>query len=262
MSSHDAHALVAATESTASAAPVAVAKAPDSARPHSPAAGSPLVAARQLALPSTLQHPVPPTAASAALAVADPPDIGLTTLSSVSDVCATLVGDDSGQLTGGIMTPGKIGTLKVLGLAHTISSVHNPASGAPSGRTQHEPFVVVLAVDLATPQLYKALATHERLSTVVLELCALPASSGGAATAASSTVSSVPVFRIELTHATIAAMQLGWGNTAFSHSGSAAGGAPLMQQAPTVTVSFVYSKIEWTWVQGGDTATATWPGSA
>lgn len=210
------------------------------------AAGSPLVAARQLAvaLPGTLAAPsqlASPSQATASLkspvAVPTLPlgDIGITTLASVTDACAKIVGERSGQLTGGTTTPHKLGTLKVVGLAHRVSVPHDAGGGLRSS-THHEPLIAVLAVDVATPQLYRAMTSHETLASVVLDLY------GGDAAAA-------PAFRIELVGARITAVQLGWGAVERPEH------AP---PGPTVAVSFVYSKIAWSWVQGGETSTATW----
>ena len=212
------------------------------------AAGSPLVAARQLAvaLPGTLAVPsqlASPSQATAPLkspvAVPTLPlgDIGITTLASVTDACAKIIGERSGQLTGGITTPHKLGSLKVVGLAHRVSVPLDARGGLrSSAHTHHEPLIAVLAVDVATPQLYRAMTSHETLASVVLDLY------GGDAAAA-------PAFRIELVGARITAVQLGWGAVERPEH------AP---PGPTVAVSFVYSKIAWSWVQGGETSTATW----
>jgi type VI secretion system secreted protein Hcp len=109
----------------------------------------------------------------------------------------------------------------LIGLSHAIVSPRDAASGLPTGKRQHKPLVITKQIDKATPLLLNALVTNENLTQVVITL-----RQGGQA-----------VSTIKLTNASIAERQ---------------------QHGLTESISFTYQKIEWTWLDGGVTATDDW----
>lgn len=172
------------------------------------------------AAPADAQHAVPPVIAAPAPS-AVPAATGVATLTTVAGASVTVLGSKSGKVT-----------LKLLGLTSGLAAPYDLSSGAASGRVQHEPLVAVLAVDAATPVLLGAAASGEALSSVSLELDA----------------DASPDFRLDLTNAHIVTAKLGWG----------LGSGAAQPSPPTLTVSFAYSKIEWTWVHGAKSASAAW----
>lgn len=228
--------LVAARQLTASTD--ALARAPTAGTPADAApADSPSVEATASVAPAKVSesHGAPPEAATQELPVV-PAAHGHATVAAVADVSAAVLGSKVGKVTGGTVTPGRVGTLKVLSLGHSISTPYDATSGAASGRAQHEPLVAVFAVDSATPVLLSAAASGETFTAVSLELFATSADTA-------------PAFRIDLANAQIVAARLGWG---------APGASTAAPSAPTLTASFVYSKIGWTLVEGAKTSAATW----
>jgi type VI secretion system secreted protein Hcp len=55
-------------------------------------------------------------------------------------------------------------------VSHEIISPRDPASGLPTGKRQHKPLTITMAVGASTPQMLNALVTNEILSTVLLDV--------------------------------------------------------------------------------------------
>ncbi len=87
---------------------------------------------------------------------------------------------------------------KLIGLAfeYEIKTPRDPASGAATGKRQHQPIVFTKEWGAASPQLFQAAATNESLKTVVFEF--YPAAPGGAADA---------FYNIKLTNAAISSIR-------------------------------------------------------
>jgi type VI secretion system secreted protein Hcp len=111
--------------------------------------------------------------------------------------------------------------LEVLAVSHGISSPRDAQSGLPTGRRQHKALVVSLPWSAATPLFINALTTNENLKTVTLSLLG----------------DHSPAATLALTNASVAE---------YTHTG------------PTVTFSFTYQKIEWTWLDGNIAAADDW----
>jgi type VI secretion system secreted protein Hcp len=120
---------------------------------------------------------------------------------------------------------------------HSIVSPRDAASGLPTGKRQHKPFVITKGTDKATPLLYSALVRNEVLSSCVIKF--VRASSQGLLD---------NYFTVTLTNASIAQLD-------FS-KGDARSGAGHLGESETV--SFTYESIEWTFTQGPITASDDW----
>jgi type VI secretion system secreted protein Hcp len=81
----------------------------------------------------------------------------------------SLTAESQGRIEGGCTRKGLAGCLEVLGVYHRIVAPRDPASGIPTGRRDHKPFVVVTAVDQASPKLYLALTRNENLPVCTLK---------------------------------------------------------------------------------------------
>ena len=98
------------------------------------------------------------------------------------------------------------------------------ATGLPAGRRMHSTITITKEIDKASPMLAKAASTNEPLSEVVITF------TGGAAGAKTAQ-------KIVLTDATILSIRKSGANE---------------------KISFVYQKIEVTWINGGKTAMDDW----
>ena len=103
---------------------------------------------------------------------------------------------------------------------YEIISPRDPASGLPTGKRQHKPIAITTEWKPACLLFLNALVNNETLTSVL--------------TACSATGTRSPT--IKLTNASVPAM-------------SSTGG---------VTIEFTYQKIEWTWVDGGISASDDW----
>ena len=163
-------------------------------------------------------------AASAAASGATDPEV---------TIYMTIDGERVGQIEGSSTAPGREGWIDVLGFQHEIVSPRDAASGLPTGKRQHKPFVITKPVDKATPLLLNVLANNENLPTVELEFVR-PNRKG----------TEEVYFTIELTNASIAGVEMERPEN--------------MTHQPREHISFTYQKITWTWQDGGITAEDDW----
>jgi type VI secretion system secreted protein Hcp len=138
-----------------------------------------------------------------------------------------VTGQVQGAIRGSCTVKERLNTSVVVGVFHEVISPRDAASGLPTGRRQHKPIVVTKYIDKATPLLYAALVNNENLPHVFLNYYR-PDRDG------------VPqiYYIVELRNANIAGIQEGFPNTE--------------------NISFTYSKIIWTWTDGGITAEDDW----
>ncbi len=127
----------------------------------------------------------------------------------------------TGQRQGAFAGDGRNGKIDVIAVSHEIVSPRDAASGLPTGKRQHKPFVITKELDKSTPLLYNALVTNENLTSVVFSYFR-----GGTA-----------FMTVKLTNASI---------------------SDVKQVGKYEEIAFTYQKIEWTWVDGGITAMDDW----
>jgi type VI secretion system secreted protein Hcp len=109
-------------------------------------------------------------------------------------------------------------SIPLTGLSHEIVSPRDAASGLPTGKRMHKPFVITKQLDKSTPLLLNALVDNENLTSVLIGLLR----------------NGQQVATIKLTNASVSSY---------------------VDAGDTEHWSFTYQKIEWTWVDGGVTAT-------
>jgi type VI secretion system secreted protein Hcp len=134
---------------------------------------------------------------------------------------ASFKGHQGQQFLGG--QDGTQTLINFTGFTEGVVSPRDPATGLPTGKRQHKPITITKEIDAASPLLYKACVTNENLSEVVINLD----SPGG----------STPTTTVKLTNASCADLE---------HDGQ------------TEKVSFTFQKIEWTYINGGITASDDW----
>ena len=111
--------------------------------------------------------------------------------------------------------------IAVTAISHEIVSPRDPQSGLPTGQRLHKPIIVTMDWGASTPLFLNALVTNETLTSVLIGLLR----------------NGNQVATIRLTNASVAQFD---------------------QHGESVTVQFTYQKIEWTWVDGGVTASDDW----
>ncbi len=132
---------------------------------------------------------------------------------------------DPNAVAGTVMVTGQkqgaIGPIELTGMTHEIISPRDPASGLPTGKRMHKPFVFTKELDKSSPLLLNALVTNENLTKVLIGLLR----------------NGKLVATIALTNASI---------------------SDYLTQGTTESWSFTYQKITWTWLDGGITAQDDW----
>ena len=150
-------------------------------------------------------------------------------------------GQKSGDVKGSVTQKGREGSIAVVAVSHEILSPRDPASGMPTGRRMHKPIVITKELDQSTPVLYGMLVNNENITEWVLQYFS-PDRTGV----------ETQNFTIRLTNASITDIRL---TKPLTWS--------LTRKIPDYQeISFAYQKIEWTWAQGGITATDDWSGPA
>ena len=155
----------------------------------------------------------------------------------------SITGQKQGHIQGSVTLKGKEGQIAVYAVNHEILSPRDPASGLPTGRRMHKPLIITKELDKSTPLLYNSLTTNENLPEVILRFWA-PSMHAG-----SGSGMEIQNFTIKLTNASISSIELDMENNKLTELIK----LPVLQR-----ISFTYQKIEWTWVDGGITATDDW----
>jgi type VI secretion system secreted protein Hcp len=152
-------------------------------------------------------------------------------------------GQKTGDVKGSVTQKGREGRIMVIAVNHEIVSPRDAASGLPTGKRMHKPFVITKELDKATPLLYNILVTNENIPEWELQFWTpqLSASTGVG--------SEKQHFTVKLTNANIANIQFVMANNKHPD---------LMKYAEYEEIAFTYQKIEWTWNDGGITAQDDW----
>ena len=149
-----------------------------------------------------------------------------------------LKGAVQGDIKGGVTQKGREGSILVHAADHQVSSPRDAAAGAATGKRVHHPFVIVKEVDRSTPLLYLALASNEKITEWTLRCWR--AAPGG---------TEQQHYTVKLTNASIASIEFHLPNNQLPD---------LARVMEYEEVAFTYQAIEWTWVDGGITASDQW----
>lgn len=147
-------------------------------------------------------------------------------------------GQKQGEVKGGVTQKGREDSIMVIASSHSIVSPRDPASGLPTGKRMHKPFVITKEVDKASPILYRMLTTNENITNFRLQFWK-PGANG----------TEVQYLTIELVNANIASIDLRMLNNK---------NPELMKYAMYEEIAFTYQKITWTYVEGGITTSDNW----
>lgn len=154
-----------------------------------------------------------------------------------------LKGQKQGDIKGSVTQKGREGKIMVIAVSHEIVSPRDAASGLPTGKRQHKPFVITKELDKSSPLLYSALCNNENITEFELQFWT-PQTKGAAGAGAE-----VQHYTVKLTNAKIVDIRFAMLNNK---------NPELMRYAEYEEVAFTYQKIEWTWVIGGITSIDNW----
>jgi type VI secretion system secreted protein Hcp len=150
----------------------------------------------------------------------------------------TTEGEKQGKIKGSVTQKGREDSIMVIAVKHEVESPRDAASGLPTGKRQHKPFVITKELDKSSPLLMNALCNNENLKAWELQFWQ-PSATGV----------EKQHYTVKLTNANIAFIRLIMLNNK----------DPLLTRyAEYEEVAFTYQKIEWIWVDGGITALDDW----
>lgn len=155
----------------------------------------------------------------------------------------TIKGQKQGQINGSVTQKGHENGILIHSFSHEIDSPRDPASGLPTGKRMHKPVFFLKEVDKSSPLLWNALTTNENLTSCQIQFWA-PAVAAGAAIGVEKLI-----YTVTLTNANIASML----QSMPSNVDPSTVKLSLLEE---ITLS--YQKIQWTWADGGVTASDDW----
>lgn len=150
----------------------------------------------------------------------------------------SIKGQKQGEIKGSVTQKGRENTIMVIATQHEIVSPRDPASGLPTGKRMHKPFIITKELDKSSPLLYNVLTNNENITEAVIRYWT-PNKDG----------SEKQHYTVRLTNANIASINFRMPNNKHPD---------LMKFAEYEEVAFTYQKIEWTWSDGGITADDDW----
>ena len=155
-----------------------------------------------------------------------------------------LKGQKQGDIKGSVTQKGRADSIMVIAVSHDIVSPRDPASGLPTGKRQHKPFVVTKELDMSSPLLLNALVNNENITNWELQFWTpqVGGAIGGGGT-------EVQHYTVKLTNANIASISFRMLNNK---------NPELMRYTEYEEIAFTYQKIEWVWVKGGIMAMDDW----
>lgn len=150
-----------------------------------------------------------------------------------------LTGKTQGNISEGCSDmKGRENTILCQALNHEVYIPSDPQTGLPTGKRVHNPLTVTKVFDKATPKLFQALSTGERMSNVTLKYYRINPSGN-----------EEHYFTIKLEDAIIVSIKP-WVPNALDQSRE--------RFTHMEDVSFTYSKIIWTWEVDGVEAQDEW----
>ncbi|WP_437274706.1 type VI secretion system tube protein TssD [Sorangium sp. So ce375] len=151
-----------------------------------------------------------------------------------------LKGVTQGPIDGSVTQKGREKTIAIIAVNHQVVSPRDPATGLPSGKRQHKPFVITKELDKSTPLLYNALVNNESIPEWELKFYT-------PGTAASKNVGKEQNhYTVKLINATVASIDFIMDNTRKD-----------AQTPEYERVAFTYQKIVWSYDDGDGAREAT-----
>jgi type VI secretion system secreted protein Hcp len=154
----------------------------------------------------------------------------------------TLKGQKQGAINGSVTQKGHENTIAVHAYSNTISSPRDLASGLPTGKRMHQPISILKDTDKSSPLLWSALVNNENLLTWQLQFLT------PTVTGPNPGIEKL-IYTITLTNANIASIR----EFMLDNEDPTKLNYPLREE-----ITFTYQKIQWTWADGGITASDDW----
>jgi type VI secretion system secreted protein Hcp len=142
-----------------------------------------------------------------------------------------LVGQKSGEIQGSVTQKGREGKIMVIAATHDVVTPFDAASGMPTGRRMHKPFVITKELDQASVALHQLQAGNESLREWELQFWTPQMK------AAAGVGSEVQYFTITLSGASVTEINMQMPNNKHPD---------LMKFATFEEVAFNYESIQWT----------------
>ena len=155
-----------------------------------------------------------------------------------SDAYLRLKGQKHGEVKGSVTQKGHEGSIMVIASEHEVVSPRDAASGLPTGKRMHKPFVVTKELDKSSPVLYDMLVNNETITEWELQFWA--SSKAGV---------EIQRYTVKLTNASVSDIRFHMPNNKVPE---------LMKLSEYEEVSFTYQRIEWIWVAGHISAQDDW----
>jgi len=130
-----------------------------------------------------------------------------------------------GEMKGSVNQKGLEGTVEVIAFSHELISPRDAASGLPTGKRMHKPFVITCKMDCASPQFWGALVNNENITKWELK-CYQPEPGG----------TTQNHFTINLEDASVASIQLRMHNNKITD---------LSRHDHLLEIAFTYRNIGW-----------------
>ncbi|HYK89589.1 MAG TPA: Hcp family type VI secretion system effector [Acidobacteriota bacterium] len=149
-----------------------------------------------------------------------------------------LKGQTQGDIKGSVTQKGREDSIMVIAAHHAVTSPRDAASGLPTGKRMHTPYVITKEVDKSSPLLYNVLVNNENITEWELQFWQ-PSPTG----------KENQHYTVKLTNASIASIHFAMPNNKHPDT---------MKYAEYEEVAFTYQKIEWLWVDGGISSEDDW----
>ena len=150
-----------------------------------------------------------------------------------------LQGDRQGEIRGSVTQKGAEGRIMVIAAEHSLTRPFDAVRGTPTSRRKHSPFKVTKEVDRASPLLYSALVSGERLTKWELRFYGF----------SQETAEEQNHYTVTLSNSVIIEIASVMPNNK---------DPDLTKLEPYEVVSFLYQRIQWAWVEEGLTSEDDW----
>jgi type VI secretion system secreted protein Hcp len=150
----------------------------------------------------------------------------------------SIVAQKQGPILGSVTQKGRENRILVFSAIHEIVCPRDPASGLPTGKRTHKPFMILKELDRATPLLFSILCNNENIASIELQFWQ-PSPTGAER----------QHFTVRLTNANISSIHFKMPNNR---------SARLARLTEYEEVCFTYQRIEWTWNEGRLVADDDW----
>ncbi len=150
----------------------------------------------------------------------------------------SIVAERQGPIRGSVTQKGREDKILVMAVQHEIVCPRDPQSGIPTGKRMHKPLNLLKELDRSSPLLYAILCTNENIREARLDFWQT-----------TPTGQEKQHYTVRLTNANISSITFKLANNR----------SPKLARLPEYEeVAFTYQKIEWTWNEGGITASDDW----